>query len=74
MIASGDFRVEGERVLELGAGAGLPGIVAALAGAGEVSLTWGWVEEWYWSGADGGCRSLYQTTRHRRFWRISGGT
>jgi len=34
-----DWSVEGEKVLELGAGAGLAGIIAALSGAREVVLT-----------------------------------
>ncbi|KAK4508260.1 hypothetical protein PRZ48_001998 [Zasmidium cellare] len=34
-----EWRVEGERVLELGAGVGLDGIVATLAGAQEVFIT-----------------------------------
>ena len=39
LIASGTFKVQKEVVLELGAGAGLPGIVAALCGASFVVLT-----------------------------------
>jgi len=38
-ITSGAFEVEGQSVLELGAGAGLPGILAALHGAVLVVLT-----------------------------------
>lgn len=37
MIASREWDVDGETVLELGAGAGLPSIVAGLCGAKEVS-------------------------------------
>lgn len=33
-----EFEVEGESVLELGAGAALPGIIAAKAGARKVSF------------------------------------
>ncbi|KAK4541450.1 hypothetical protein LTR36_008051 [Oleoguttula mirabilis] len=36
---NGKWRVQGERVLELGAGVGLGGIVATLAGADEVMIT-----------------------------------
>ncbi|RDW57534.1 putative nicotinamide N-methyltransferase [Aspergillus mulundensis] len=33
------WKVQGEKVLELGAGAGLPSIIAALAGASQVTIT-----------------------------------
>lgn len=36
MLAEGKLRVEGEQVLELGAGAGIPGLVAARMGASRV--------------------------------------
>ncbi|KAF8466942.1 hypothetical protein BDZ91DRAFT_793931 [Kalaharituber pfeilii] len=39
MIASREYVVKGESVLELGAGAGLPGIVSALSGAKKVVLS-----------------------------------
>jgi nicotinamide N-methyltransferase len=39
MICSGKFPVAGETILELGAGAGLPGILAALEGAEFVLLS-----------------------------------
>lgn len=38
MIASGEWDVKDQTVLELGAGAGLPSIVAGLCGASEVSM------------------------------------
>jgi len=38
MIASSEWDVRDETVLELGAGAGLPGIVAGLCGAKEVGI------------------------------------
>lgn len=34
-----EFDVRGKTVLEMGAGAGLPGLVSALEGAGEVVLS-----------------------------------
>ena len=40
MIASAEWDVRCETVLELGAGAGLPSIVAALSGAGEVCVAY----------------------------------
>lgn len=43
MIASAEWDVRRETVLELGAGAGLPSIVAALSGAGEVRSVANWV-------------------------------
>ena len=39
LISSGQFSVDGKSVLELGAGAGLPGILAALEGADLVVLS-----------------------------------
>ncbi|GAA5955043.1 hypothetical protein JCM3765_003169 [Sporobolomyces pararoseus] len=39
MIANQEIQVEGKRVLELGAGVGLPGIVSALKGAQTVVLS-----------------------------------
>ena len=38
MIASEEWDVKNETVLELGAGAGLPSIVSGLCGAKEVSM------------------------------------
>jgi EEF1A N-terminal glycine/lysine methyltransferase len=39
LIGSGNFSVLGESVLELGAGAGLPGILSILEGANSVVLS-----------------------------------
>ena len=39
MIACDEFKVKGETVLEFGAGAALPSIVAMLSGAKEASVT-----------------------------------
>jgi len=43
MIASKEWDVKSETVLELGAGAGLPSIVAGLCGAKEVSIPSAWL-------------------------------